>query len=50
MKEKGNKKDISLKEYVEKNKKEISDKCWEVLIKILNDRNDGNKYEIVNPQ
>lgn len=50
MKERENEKVVNLKDYVEKNKEEISKKCWEILIKILNDRNDGNKYEIVNPQ
>jgi len=41
----------NLKNYVIENKKEISNKCWDILLKILNDRNDGKKYEIVaNPQ
>lgn len=38
--------DTNLKEYVEKNKEELSRRFWNILIKILNDRNDGFKYEL----
>lgn len=44
------KKDNNLKDFILENKEQISNKICEALLFVLNNKKDGNIYEIKNPQ